>query len=1360
MPDTDLIVPVRLRTLIVTRQLGEGEFTRWTPDFGRMLNEAQSPEPLDARVVTPMDGVHIQWELPEALARGHYDAATGETSFPLVPNRWLVVRYSNGTGGVRQAKGWVVHSDYLPLSDYGDSWQKGTSWYLTDRSADGGAVPLHLDKIGRHHELTVTDPWTDPEPEEYVPFLTAIGPGLPAFAAFASYHMDVFCFHDTLKDLADAGGSHYAPDNDLSYAVIGWYSHPGADILKRAADIPCLLPPKPGAPEEPDTSMEAVLRALGWSANGDSSQLTDTRYYGTALHIPWRYNDPAPISRKPTNDKVTLAVGHSTADAAAELISRQTRSEQTGELVKALFNGTIETYGLPDGAVELDEATRRAWYAGSEGGHLWQIVPDPDRAAPEQLPQIPAWLDELNRAQAEYDERADRLARMRARLWDVWWLKNLPVAGNGQHPPGFDEEARRQLAPSPAGTLAAQVKADLDRLAALRQGENGEPGLPVGNTPEQLEERIAAYAQARDLPEELLLKRGARDPYHSPADPVVVIGGSGASQPLSRDADDPLPCRLPSALLESITINGTPTRPDPTAPKPNLAGLPTVCATLIAEFALLDKAAWTPAGPDITALEVALGDPDSMITGALPEYTGMWEQPWTPMYLQWNIRYCATPFRTGSTDNWSFDGTRYSWEGTNALSLGGDEHLWPVFQGRSFLAPTTAYVLREQAKRYLNTFSPAEAQGLSGLLDYYAELDVLSQTLDGFNDWLLEQDGTARLVPSPEDADEDADPELFERFGDALRVPQPDLPGRPDQGRFQPVRAGQFYFNRLQMIDRFGRTFDFMALNSEDPASMQPQPEKAGSVRPDPTKPLYTKPGLPKPNDDWRFIQLTPRLMQPARVRLEAVRARDDAAYPGLPSVGDPGQTPVVGWLMLNYLDRTILVYAPDGAPLGELRVVGEGTGLAWTVLPHASHGRPSDQDFRDDFPQLAAMLTALLDHEDAPGAFEALVHTIDQSLQSVTDRSPQTDRSPARLIGRPVALVRAELEVQLQGPPLTTPAWGKILVPERAEYLDYHWPVRLGSPELLTDGLIGYYASGQGPGTATDYARLSIVAADLATHPYLTPITNGTDLALPATPSDTPPVIHHLTLLADPHAAIHATTDILPVADLTLDSDLVQQALTRIEASFRLDPLLAPTRAGEQTATASPGLGEAPGHHLAHLLDGNLGSHYLSEHPAAQEEWIELDLGGDTEEDITHVDVYPGDPMEGHPLPACVLETFTEATGWTEHATYPAGTEIHYTPAAPVTAARIRIRFTAPSTQPIAIRSFTATTNAGDNGIVMPRPAAWFGNWTWAEPLAQTTGVPNWARLPILPADKSAYLDDPVPTARAGYLQLRPRHD
>ncbi|WP_149183102.1 discoidin domain-containing protein [Streptomyces sp. TRM49041] len=1332
--DTELIVPIRLHTLVVNATVTADH--TWTPAFRFMLERAADAEPPNPTYGSLGTGVHIQWELPEALSRGHFHSDTGETTFPLVPNRWLVVRYATKAGR-RQAVGWVVHSDYLQNSDYEGTLGNGTSAYITDRSPSGETVATHTDMIGRSHPLQDTDgqdrPWTDPDPEGRHPlFLTAVGPGLPAFAAFASYHKNVFCLHDTLLDLKLPGDSHVA-DNELSYLVVGWYSDPDADILTKAREIPGLLPE--GA------TMQELLAALEWTAPSTTPALKHTRYCGSSLGIKWSYNRPMHSTQPTSPAALKVAVGHSTAEAFAELVRGQTRKNLDGDLVKALFTGTIDTYGLPEGAVELDEATRRAWYAGSEGGHIWEILPRPSEDPAPATP-VPDWLADLNRAQAEYDSLADRLARARARLWDLWWLRHLPEAHHDR-PPGFNDEADARLNPENADSIAAEVQGYLDRMAQLRTGRDA---LPMGDTPEALQSAIDTYATDHNLPPRLELKRTAHTPYYSPADPVVAITGAGSNQPLGRDPDDPLPCRLPSALLTSITIDGIPPfLPDPTAPRPPLANLPAICATLLNEFALLDKAAFTRVGEGIaTALETALSTPGA-IQGTAPEYLGVWQQPWTPMYLQWEIRYCPTPFRSGARDNWTFNGTTYQWTGQGALAHGGAENQWPAFTGRSYLTPTTPYVLRRQVSRYLQTYPAAETEGLDQLLDIYADLDVLSQTLDGFNDWLLRQEGGARLVPSAALAD-------AELLGDPQGVPSPGEPDAApdDDERFQPVRAGQFYFHRLQIIDRFGRTAPFLYNN--DPGTLWPYP--AASVLPDRGKPLYVPQGEERPPNNHRFIQLPPRLMQPARVRLEPIRAADSAVYLGLPPADDPAATPVVGWLMLNYLDQNLLVYAPDGSPLGELRVVGDGSRVAWTMLPHAPYASP--EEFTGVYPELSKMIVAL--RNSGPISFDALLTTINDSLESVTDPSAQADRNPARLTGRPVALIRAELAIQLQGPPLTNPSWQQILDPDHEDYPDYTWPVRLGNPELLEDGLIGYYASQSGPGGDTHYGVLNTVEKKPPRDRYLNPITTGTDLALRATPSGESQV-HHLTLLAHPHTAIHATTDILPVADLALDADLVHKALARIEASFRLDPLLAPTRAGNQTATAFDTLSEMPGHGLANLLDGDLGTWYLSEAPATRDDWIALDL--EQVRDVHRVDLYPGDAMGENQLPACELESFDEDDQeWTPLDSFAAGAEIHYSPTEPVPARHLRIRFTADASGPVAVRTFNATTNAGDNGLVMPRPAAWFGDWSWAEPYDDAGDKPHWARLPILPADRSAYLDDAVPTARAGYLQLRPRRD
>ncbi|MFD0169088.1 discoidin domain-containing protein [Streptomyces decoyicus] len=1318
----DLIVPVRVRTLLVNDKVQDGDlFTRWFPDFQAMIDQNAPAEPGPGQSGQGInDGLHVQWELPEALARGHYDPATGKTTFPLVPNRWLVVRYHRSPKDVRKATGWVVHSDYLEESDYQGSLGMGTSRFATTRSPGGGESDPHTDWIGRHHNLT-DGPWTEPEPRKL--FLTAIGPGLPAFAAFAAYHQDVFLFHDSLEDIKHEDDPDelnlYTPDTELSYQVIGWYSDPDEDILTRAADIPGLLPE--------NASSSDVLAALGWAAPEGAPDPQRSLYAGHSLGIPWRQRNfyPTPDAR-PVPLHQTVAIGHSTADAAGALVTRQTRSPRTGDLVRALFEGTIDTYGTVEGDTELEEATRRAWFSGSDGGHAWQIVARPaDEPAP--LPPVPAWLEELNTAQAHYDALAPVLHRAQARLWTLWWLRHQQP---GEHPPGFDAAADIQLNPQAPNSLAAQAQNLLAQTTALLAG------LPHGLTPEAQQAAIDSYARERDLPETLELKRTAREPFYRPADPVVVIEGTGASEPLSRDEDDPLPCRVPTSLLTSVVLNGTPV-PVPTVPLvPDLRNLPPACSALLAECDLLDQAFRTPSGTS-NALEAALADPAGQLRGTLAEYTAVWRQPWMPMYLQWELRYCPTPYRSEGTDHWDFNGTDYQWKGTGAQrseeeSEGDDQMRWLTFTDRCFLAPTISHVLRGQIQRYLDTYPAADTAGLRSLREEYTELDLLSQTLDGFNDWLLQQDGAARMIPHPKNA---------QLFGDPQSVPAPVDPTATEEDRFQPVRAGQFFFRDLRIIDRFGRSCD--VTNPQQQHHLTLDTVHAPSVKPD--QPLY--PGVAAPE---RFFQLPPRLLQDTRMRFESINARDDARFAAGPDTGAVHDTPVAGWLLLNYLDESLLVYAPDGAPLGELRVVGDGTRTAWNPLPHAPYAKPAD--FAGDFPHLAGFVTELTDRRP-PAAFEQLMATIDATLDTITDPSAQEDRAPARLAGRPVALVRAELGVELQGPPLISPNWNDALELSAEGYPDYTWPIRLGDPERLADGLIGYYASSTGPGGHTDYTRLNAVAPAPGDSDYVQPIAKGRDLALPARPGDEP-VTHQLTLLAAPHAPVHATTGILPVAALGLDADLVHQALARIRASFRLDPLLAPARTTEQQAS-SP-LGSAEGLPLAHLLDGNLSTYWLSAQHASAGSWVMVDLGEERKTD--RVDIYPGDLKGEFTTPACVLEHSRDGESWTALGTYTAGAEIHCP--VPASTRYLRLRLTTGQAAPLAIRSFTVATDAPGSGLVMPRPAVWHGDWTWAEPYATEAPVPQWGELPILQADSAAHPGDPVPTARAGYLQLNPVPD
>ncbi|MCR8576349.1 hypothetical protein [Streptomyces sp. Isolate_219] len=1256
---TDLIVPIRLHALVSNDMVNSagGPFSRWRTDYELMLEEGTPPEPpagQGAEERVPY-GVRLQWQFPEALSGGHYDEKTEVTTFPLVPNRWLIVRYFDPKGqptptnrNTVNAKGWLVHSDYLE-SDYPDRDDLAklkTPRFRDPESAETTFLSLVTD---------VTDePWSDPGRRE--PFLTAVGPGLPAFAAYEPYHEGVFSFHDDLEDLKDGVIDTYPPDNRLSYLAVGWYSEQPADILAQALDIPGLLPPD-------RTDPEAVLEALGWALPGTvPGTLRNTLYVGTALGVTWKQRNYQPLSDKPdpVNDRLKVAVGHSVGDAAAALTAHQTRAAENGDLLSALYHGTIDSFDAPGGDDELDEALRSSWFAGHEAGYAWRLVErrgdgfgdDTEGSAARRTARAtdPQWLVRLNDQQAAYDAELPKLRSLQGRTWALWFLRHRATR-EGAHAPGFDAAADAQLDPaaSPNGkpSMAKLTKAQYEKVAALAAG------LPRGDTPEELEAAIADFADRPDVdvPEGMALQREMSENYYTPADPVVVIEGANVTEPLARDT--PLPVRPAGDLLRSLKIGGSFENVPANPPSPRLDGFPPLVSSLLAEFALLDKAAWTPAAaPGPTALHNAIAHPDLNVTGSLAQYTAFWKQPWLPMYLQWDVRYVPTPFRTGSTEHWEFDGNTYTWKGSGSTAENASSSLRRIFRGRSFLTPTVRYVVERQLDRYLQTYPDAEAMGVRQLREDAADLDMLSQTLDGFHDWLLTQNGAARPLRSRVPVPSALEPLL----GDAASCPAPSghSDTDPADDTFQPVRAGQFFFYDLRIIDRFGRVVDLT--NSAQNNYERFPPIRALSVLPDERKPLY-----PDPIGPQRFIQLPPRLLQPARVRLSAVHALDGAPLPAAPTAREAGTsaTPVAGWLLVNRLDETLMVYAPDGSPLGEMRVLNTTQTIEWNPLPHSPFPDPASPAFTAAYPRLAGFIAGLRGQTSPHLAFAALLDTIDTALDGIVDPSAQDDAVPSRLIGRPVALVAADLTIDLQGLPLADPGWSTAPIPpsdgvvagtasvDTASGEDYpgrdgyRWPVRLGSAERLTDGLIGYFTSASGPDGAVGYTALFTEQRTREyRHPYLQPIGTGSGLALPATLPGEAAVTHHLSVLMDPHAAVHATTDILPVARLALDADFVHASLAQIRASFRLHPLLAVAR------------------------------------PPMSEDEAASARGPGLEED----------------------------------------------------------------------------------SIVMPHPAAWHGDWTWAEPRDRAGDAPEWLEFPIAMADTYAYPGEPVAEARAGYLQLKPR--
>ncbi|MFF4407835.1 hypothetical protein [Streptomyces sp. NPDC001404] len=1120
--DDTLIVPVNVDALVVNQELrqrdGQG-FRRWRPNFN-LLRHSLSPE------VAPFtnedqwnatqeggtddaykqyDGVYVRWELPDSLRQGAARAAGGRTEFPLVPNRWLVVRQVPDHPEL--TAGWVVESDYLDP-------EHGTSRFLhpvRPEAGDPANTPYRstiiTTRIGKKQSINGSSTWNEPtDAARKELFLTAVGPGIMTFHVYQPYHEDVFSLHDDLKD--DKGQDIAAAT--VNYQVVGWYSDPAQEELRRRLD-------------EAGATVKSVLAGLGWTVKDLPEGWTpdSTTYCGRALKVQWNRTGAAPDSDRPqkTDVRDQIAVGSSADEAHAALVAKARAALPAGSgnavdhtidpaLLHALGKGLLNTLDEPDGDVLTGQALHKGWFQQVPGGYVWRLADTAGKGNvsgnPKSVtwsgvaPEQEAWLAKLNGCQSAYDKAERELTALQQRLYALWWMHSLPLI-----PPQYSRERLyAEIDPKNADGLAARVAAAQDDLKNKKQKD------------------IADCLSGHQLPEGYELRKETLPPFYQVTDPTMVLAGSKnhtAHKPLTKDGA--LLCRMPSQIVNDGRANPFTSL--------QLTGLPLVASALLIEFAYVID----PKAPRSYTTDIAPDD---------------WRQPWKPLLFQWRVDHWQVPYHDEQNQpNWTFDGSHYKLAKDSAASDTIE------VTGRRFLVPLPQHTASSGLEQHAADHpDAATAEALTAAAEQIKDLDLLSQRLDGLTDAFALRDPAPGVSPPGR---------IGELVGDAFRhLPNPGMLPEPFKGwqksGFTQIRAGQFAVKRLSVIDEFGQSLDVLL----DGDALTFEPKVGDSLHPD-GKFVET-------TDTGRFVQLPPRLLQPARLRFDFVAEHDDAQLVDLTA----GTTPVGAWIVPNYVDRSLLCYAPTGEPLGELRLeLREGedgnvtTVVGWGPLPD-SQVRTID-DLRESRPQLYAFAREL--SAKGEDAFADLLATVDHALAGIDPGNVYGDEVLGALLGRPLALVRARLGFELDGLPVADEGWQYALdwktqaewatrqgdtAPAAMAHLDYQWPVRLGNAGQKGDGLIGYFSE-------EDYGTFYSVATP-GDHPHTDYVAEIADANWPRLRADSTQQTH-VTLLLDPQATVHATTDILPVTGLQLPTRFTRTAMAAMQVALRLSPVLTTTR-------------------------------------------------------------------------------------------------------------------------------------------------------------------------------------------------------
>lgn len=464
----------------------------------------------------------------------------------------------------------------------------------------------------------------------------------------------------------------------------------------------------------------------------------------------------------------------------------------------------------------------------------------------------------------------------------------------------------------------------------------------------------------------------------------------------------------------------------------------------------------------------------------------------------------------------------------------------------------------------------------------------LSQSLSGFNGELMQWKLGMRLP-----IDEPIGMGDYRQFTQQVAANMGDeAPWTTEPtNQFSPLRTGALVLNKLRLTDNFGQTTEV--------------PCRERVIVPSP----YRLPGWPG------VAVLPPRLVQPAQVKFRWLVAGPN---PGQEMVEAEAQSPICGWLLRDRLNGSLLVFDGKGNALGSLIADRSGSTndsnpLKWVQAPgqlslndddreagrqhlrrvsptyFASASDSNNPANQRDLGELGASIVngrlarvlLYLWATKSPRFLNTFLNTLDDAMANIDPEGVTSMGSLALLMGRPIAVVGAELDFALQQAPAVRQDWEAFRLDIFRHHRDSYgfdqvqFRLRLGQCQSRNDGVLGYWLE-QGSRWESDTFSANTFVAQAAsdddpdpslrlelneTLPGLNARINAHDAhdtvdGLNFTQSVADPPLR-TTILFDPRGKAHLTTGILPVKAIDIPRSLWEPALEAIQLWLPVTPIL-----------------------------------------------------------------------------------------------------------------------------------------------------------------------------------------------------------
>ncbi|WP_152207345.1 hypothetical protein [Marinobacter changyiensis] len=1118
----------------------------------------------------PEPGIHLHWALPDALLRGAESSSGGELEMTELPDCWVVIRSLFPVGITRpMLRGWVVDAK------------------------KGSLTPLDL-----YRGVT-----NDSEDKPAYDRLDGTVGGSPLWTASYSASAGRFGFHDALEDLPEL--KKVAKDgferNVATYVVAGWYTDiekdplgvsRTADLLEVMAELGWHLDPEAEPPSnEPDLAVLERLLSKGQFKHPTES--TPTKIVARGREESFTYADIAPemslpvdkaanvliaqkpprflslfhgmitgvpvetalpgVDERPRSESLAVSAGFDTDDLVtglgAETLGSSLSQRRAAEMLAAAFTSDlIDRVGTQDGLRDIAEREHDDMFSSLPGKPLPQARFDHLRA--EDSASVNATtVGRKGRARLARQSKGDNLSpRPKWRDKVVFRepgaapkaselnIQEKVVTGALKDRRTVERPAPRIFIPQPPSIA---IKGARPSLRHHFDGLYDDEGRLRCRYPNEAVKGIKGVVKARDLvptlgsgavpPEVLTVVREAMvlNPYCS-----RWLANAAADKAENRPQYQH---RIEGEMLRLFSSDG----------RYDGSGEYTLSESGVSPQAPGQEGWRSVAFFDTTIKKQAAAElaRASYLEGFTPSPLGVtaWRQPWVPLWLEWRVEL------EGSTrlSDWALDDLELIRRGDSA-----DVQMIEII-GRSPISRGLGTALHTGIERWIKAEQEREATGdsltaseqrsLESLADFLEPLDLASASLDGIREQLLGLNYSGGFFSTP-GADD-----------------RPEVVADP-----LPLFGGTLTFSALRLVDAFGRVLNVPTDNIRT------------------TTPLEIA-------DAPSSIKMSARIQSGARWLFRLV----DPACQGEPSVApeafvnqlepDLAVNPVAGFLLPDHIDESLEAFDIQGNPLGQISHHELTNAVRWEPAP----GRPlppgagpmaelpasatplgklvvgvirSDVRQRDgELPQTESSLTALL-------------RAIDTTLWTVDTYSTLGSGTVAGLVGRPIAVVKATLRLDipddLDDVRVDSEATAEARRAAFDALRDESFPVRLGDLQRSDDSLLGYFLdddydhfhlvdksiaalardSGRRRGQLGLLGQVHIPDVQPLDHPYL--FSEDTLYIQPGQ-------ARQLTLLMLPAGRVHLTSGILPRKALALNDAWINQGLKRVIPSVRVGPVL-----------------------------------------------------------------------------------------------------------------------------------------------------------------------------------------------------------